>query len=50
MKFYRYRMVDISAAAAEFSINLVKLVNQILLEVKGYGEKNAKDDFLFPDY
>ena len=53
MKFYRYmqngRYLHISAAA-EFSIHLVKLVNQILLEVEGYGEKNAEDDFLFPDY
>ena len=52
MKFYRYRMVylDISAAA-EFSNHLAKLVNQILFEVEGFGEKNAEDvDFLFPDY
>ena len=52
MKFYRYRMVYLNiSAAAEFSNHLVKLVNQILFEVEGFGEKNAEDvDFLFPDY
>ena len=51
MKFYRYRMFLHISAAAEFSIHLVNLVNLILLEVEGYGRKNAEDvDFLFPDY
>ena len=51
MKFYRYRMFLHISAAAEFSIHLVNLVNLILLEVEGYGGKNAEDvDFLFSDY
>ena len=50
MKFYRYRMVYLNISA-EFSNHLAKLVNQILFEVEGFGEKNAEDvDFLFPDY